>query len=130
LQLDTYWSNRFEKVWNWNEYPQRGNRIDTGIDLVAQDREGNLWAIQVKFHESSKIDHNEVSKFIATATPQEFNKRLFIAVGDFTQIALETLKNNEVEILTFENIVQDYNIDWALFNWGKNQKTLKLFLKK
>ena len=35
LQLDTYWSNRFEKVWNWNEYPQRGNRIDTGIDLVA-----------------------------------------------------------------------------------------------
>ena len=119
LQLDTYWSNRFEKVWNWNEYPQRGNRIDTGIDLVAQDREGNLWAIQVKFHESSKIDHNEVSKFIATATPQEFNKRLFIAAGDFTQIALETLKNNEVEVLTFENIVQDYNIDWALFNWEK-----------
>lgn len=25
----------FSNVWLWNEYPQKGNRVDTGVDLVG-----------------------------------------------------------------------------------------------
>ena len=38
------------QVWLWNDWP--GNwGSDAGIDLVAQDRDGQLWAIQAKAYD-------------------------------------------------------------------------------
>jgi predicted helicase len=38
---------RVTRVWLWDEWPRRWGR-DAGIDLVAEDHEGGLWAIQAK----------------------------------------------------------------------------------
>ena len=40
--------DRSERVWLWNECPDRDGP-DTGIDLVAEEREGGLCVIQCKF---------------------------------------------------------------------------------
>jgi len=40
LKKHNYWGKVFKEVWLWEEYPDRGNRQDTGIDLVAEDTEG------------------------------------------------------------------------------------------
>ena len=40
--------DRFARVWLWHEWPDRDGP-DTGIDLVAEEREGGLCAIQCKF---------------------------------------------------------------------------------
>jgi predicted helicase len=42
----------FDQVWLWKDWPGRAGKVDTGIDLVAQEAEtGDLWAIQCKFYE-------------------------------------------------------------------------------
>ena len=38
---------RFRKVWLWNEWPEAW-AADAGIDLVAEEHGGGLWAIQAK----------------------------------------------------------------------------------
>src|SRR5215211_8931662 len=38
---------RFRRVWLWSEWP-RAWAPDAGIDLVAQEHGGDLWAIQAK----------------------------------------------------------------------------------
>ncbi|MGH3884789.1 MAG: hypothetical protein ACRDRC_15490, partial [Pseudonocardiaceae bacterium] len=45
------WSDRFSNVWLWSEWPGRHGRPDTGIELVAEEREtAGLTAIQCKFY--------------------------------------------------------------------------------
>ena len=38
---------KLRQVWLWDEWPGRSSR-DIGIDLVAEARDGGLWAIQAK----------------------------------------------------------------------------------
>ncbi|MDR3203520.1 MAG: DEAD/DEAH box helicase family protein, partial [Deltaproteobacteria bacterium] len=46
-----YEQYNFKKVWLWKEYPhpQAQNRIDTGIDIIAETESGQYWAVQCKF---------------------------------------------------------------------------------
>jgi predicted helicase len=38
---------RLRQVWLWDDWPGRWGR-DAGIDLVAEDQDGGLWAVQAK----------------------------------------------------------------------------------
>ena len=120
LKKHNYWGNLFKEVWLWEEYPNRGNRHDTGIDLVAEDKEGNIWAIQAKFYLDSKISHEEVSKFIAAATPDEFKYRLFVYVGELTNHAEETLRKNAVYTIDIKDELE--LIDWEKFSWSSPEQ--------
>ena len=52
LPLDAVYGQLFDEVWRWLEWPDRGGKVDTGIDLVAREREtGEYTAIQCKFYE-------------------------------------------------------------------------------
>ena len=44
------YSSNLKQVWLWDEWPLAGSR-DIGIDLVAEDRDGGLWAIQAKHYD-------------------------------------------------------------------------------
>jgi predicted helicase len=49
LTNDPVYKHELRRVWLWDEWPPGpGGRwgIDAGIDLVAEDRQGHLWAIQ------------------------------------------------------------------------------------
>jgi predicted helicase len=39
LTKDPYYADLFSDVWLWMEWPDRGNKPDTGIDLVARERD-------------------------------------------------------------------------------------------
>jgi predicted helicase len=61
LKTDPLYTARFSDVWQWSDWPNRDNKTDTGIDLVAREREtGELCAIQCKFfdevHDLQKSD--------------------------------------------------------------------------
>lgn len=52
IRQDKARGERFSHVWRWREWPDRNNRPDTGIDLVARERDsGNLVAIQCKYRQ-------------------------------------------------------------------------------
>lgn len=55
LQVKPKYADQFSQVWLWQEWPDRNGLVDTGIDLVAEDRyTGELVAIQAKFYDPAK----------------------------------------------------------------------------
>jgi predicted helicase len=49
LKTDPFYKQHFSEVWMWMDFPKRGNMPDTGIDLVAIERDtGDYCAIQCK----------------------------------------------------------------------------------
>lgn len=56
LTVEPQYAQLYDAVWMWTDYPQRGTRKDTGIDLVARSRDtGELTAIQCKFFDPSTL---------------------------------------------------------------------------
>lgn len=39
LRTDPEYAARFSNVWMWSDWPDRAGKPDTGIDLVAEERE-------------------------------------------------------------------------------------------
>ena len=70
--------DRFAHIWLWDDWPGRGGP-DTGVDLVAEDRDGNEWAIQCKNYFKTTIDTTNVNGFLAAAAG--FHNRLFVSTS-------------------------------------------------
>ncbi len=52
FQTDPVYKDRFSEVWLWMDWPFRNGLADTGIDLVAREREsGRYCAIQCKCYD-------------------------------------------------------------------------------
>ena len=52
FELDPLLNRSYDQVWRWIDWPERKGKPDTGIDLVARERDtGDLTAIQCKFYE-------------------------------------------------------------------------------
>jgi superfamily II DNA or RNA helicase len=80
LENDPEYAERLTKVWPWKQWPGRDVDVDTGIDLVAEDTDGNLWAIQSKgYGEDKPIPKAELNKFLAASSTRPFTYRLLIS---------------------------------------------------
>ena len=72
---------RFEQVWLWGEWPERDGP-DTGIDLVAREREGGYCAIQCKFFDPHRpVPKKAIDSFIAASEPLRYTSRLIVNTG-------------------------------------------------
>ena len=70
------------RVWLWDDWPGRWGR-DAGIDLVAEDHEGGLWAIQAKHYDPAyAIKKADLDSFLSESSRPEFSFRLLIASTD------------------------------------------------
>ena len=59
-------------MWLWNEWPRRWG-ADAGIDLVAEDRRGHLWAIQAKAYDAATwITKRDVNTFLSESARSVF----------------------------------------------------------
>ncbi len=80
LTNDPFWKSELNpsSVTLWNDSKFR-NGPDIGIDLTAEDHQGNVWAIQVKNWESTKaLPKSEIDKFLSTSNTKQFTHRLLI----------------------------------------------------
>ena len=59
----------FEEVWLWNEFPYNGGVHDFGIDLVAKKKDFDEYcAIQCKFYdETNPVSKEDVDSFIGAS---------------------------------------------------------------
>lgn len=69
LRNDPEWTTRFSDVWLWSEWPGRNGRPDTGIDLVAKNRDrDDFTAIQCKFYEADrKVAKEDIDGFLSAS---------------------------------------------------------------
>ncbi|MCL2604800.1 MAG: DEAD/DEAH box helicase family protein [Defluviitaleaceae bacterium] len=84
LLTDPKYAHQLKHCWLWEDFFARGELggTDTGIDIVAQTRNGEFWAVQCKLRDESHYTTKpEVDTFLSTSsrlfTNQEGNKTGF-----------------------------------------------------
>ena len=82
LENDPLYKAKLEDVWLWDDWPDRWGP-DCGIDLVARDTEGNIWAIQAKcYNPEYSVSKKDVDSFLSESTNAKIHNRLLIATTD------------------------------------------------
>jgi superfamily II DNA or RNA helicase len=82
LENDPTYQHLLRRVWLWKDWPGRKG-IDAGIDLVAEDHDGKLWAIQAKAYAPAySISKANIDKFVAESSRKVFTHRLLIGTTD------------------------------------------------
>lgn len=140
LRTDPSWSSRFGQVWLWNDWPGRAGKPDTGIDLVAQEREtGDLAAIQCKFYDPShSLQKSDIDSFFTASGKSGFSSRLIVSTTDkWTKHAEDALRGQQIPVTRLR--VQDLDessVDWSQFSLDapevmkrKDKKDLRLHQK-
>lgn len=119
FKADKFYSQKFTNVYMWGEWPGRDGS-DTGIDLVAYDREGGgrkKCAIQCKcYDDGTTLDQKNVTSFIAEARGNDdFDSMILVFTGNnITSNATKKLRANKVHVMTKDHL-NDSSIDWSKY---------------
>ena len=133
LLRDPTYGSRFSVVVKWNDWPGRGKRTDTGIDLVATEREtGDLCAIQCKFYDPDHyLAKEDLDSFFTESGKTPFKSRMVISTTDhWSKNAERALENQQIPVSRLR--VQDLDaspVDWGTFDVARPQR-LRLRDKK
>jgi superfamily II DNA or RNA helicase len=116
LENDPTYVSRLKTVWLWKQWKQRWSEAEAGIDLVAEDLDGKLWAIQAKaYGENRPIPKRELDKFLSVSNRKEFSFRLLITTTSegLHHIAAETVAAQEKPVLIVgRSDLRDSPVDW------------------
>jgi len=114
LTNDPMYKHELRRVWLWREWPGRWG-VDAGIDLVAEDRNKGLWAIQAKAYDPAyRVTKRDVDRFLAESGRAVFSYRMLIATTDLIdRIGERTIQDQEKRVSFFRlNDLQAANVDW------------------
>ena len=119
FKVDRHYGNRFgNRVWPWKKWARDSNvdRPDEGIDIVAEERNGDLCAIQCKcYADDGSIDLKALGTFVTAAGTYKMKNRILVYTGDhITEKAEHHLKRNNGAILTQETL-RSAAVDWSGF---------------
>ncbi len=97
---DPLFSKRFSKVWLWSEWPGQKRDHDDGIDLVAQESDGGVCAIQCKFYGEDKyIDRKAIDSFLVSSARKPFTSRIFVSTTErWSSSAEKILADQQVPV--------------------------------
>jgi predicted helicase len=114
LTHDPIYARELRQVWLWNEWPGRWG-IDAGIDLVAEDYRGKLWAIQAKAYDAAySITKQDVDTFLSESGRPEFSFRLLIAttnhIGHNAKRTIE-MQEKQASVLDLGQL-EAAQVDW------------------
>jgi predicted helicase len=96
LTHDPVYAHELRRVWMWDDWPGRWV-ADAGIDLVAEDHEGHLWAIQAKAYDpATTVTKDDINTFLSESARAQFSFRLLIATTNLMgHIAKRTMEGQE-----------------------------------
>src|SRR5690606_15625808 len=120
---DPLYVSRFSEVWLWNEWPGRNGKADTGIDLVAQERDtGALVAIQCKFYAPSyTLQKGDIDSFFTASGKSPFASRLIVSTTDkWSKHAEDALEAQQIPCARLRVAdLEDSAVDWSKFSLDK-----------
>lgn len=84
FELDPMLAQQYDAVWRWIDWPDRDGKADTGIDLVARERDsGDYTAIQCKFYEPTHtLAKGDIDSFFTASGKTAFTNRVIISTTD------------------------------------------------
>lgn len=134
LQNEPIYKNLYSDVWQLKDVPvEYGiSKIDTGVDLVARNRNtGELTAIQAKFHRG-KVGKGEINSFIADLGKSQYSAGMIVSTTDeWNQNALDTVDSQTKQIQKIGlSDLRHSKIDWSSFNFKKPKDVIVKSYKK
>ncbi|WP_082691823.1 DEAD/DEAH box helicase [Mycobacterium sp. IS-1556] len=114
LENDPVYRHELRRVWLWSEWHGRWGG-DAGIDLVAEDRNGTLWAIQAKAYDPKyRVSRKDIDRFLAESGRAVFGYRMLIATTDLIdRIGERTINDQEKRVTFFRlNDLRTASVDW------------------
>ena len=84
FQLAPALAQQYDEVCRWIDWEGRAGKPDTGIDLVARERDtGSLTAIQCKFYEPGHLlAKSDIDSFFTASGKKPFTNRVIISTTD------------------------------------------------
>ena len=121
LENDPSYRRQVRTVWLWNDWPERWGP-DAGIDLVAETRSGELWAIQSKAYDPAhSVTKSDVDTFLSESARKQFVYRLLIATTDnFSRNALRTIQAQEKPV----GVLRRTDLERSAVIWPASPKDL------
>lgn len=126
FEVDPYFEERFDQVWMWNDWPDKGKVGDVGIDLVARERgTGEHCAIQCKFYlPENAVAKADIDSFFTAMGRKQFTSGIIVSTTDkWGKNADDALKHQTKQInrLSMHDL-EESPIDWSKFS--KNRPDL------
>jgi len=129
FELDPLLSQQYEKVWRWIDWPGRKGKPDTGIDLVARERDtGEYTAIQCKFYEpTTTLSRGDIDAFFTASGKTPFSNRVIISTTDrWGKNAEEALEGQSIPVQRIGMAeIAESPIDWDIA-WPKGELQVNL----
>lgn len=115
----------YQNVWLLSDVPDDYgiSKKDTGVDLVAEQKNGDLVAIQAKFY-THKVGKDSINSFVAELGKSYYQHGLIVStVDEWNSNARETIEQNEkgIEIIGLSDL-RNSQIDWSQFNFARPEK--------
>ena len=119
IQQDKAQSERFADVWLWDEWPGRDGP-DTGIDLVAQERDGgDIVGIQCKFYApGTAVRQGDIDSFLAHLGRQPFRQGIIVsATENWGPNVQRRLRDRQEPVSAWGAwVFENSSIDWSRFD--------------
>lgn len=107
-------------MWLWSEWPDRGNRPDRGIDIVAHNADGSgLTAVQCKFYDPlHQVTKKDIDTFLSESGKKGFTSRLVVATTDKWNSAAEAALEDQAVPVNRIGLLDLLNspIDWDSYS--------------
>ncbi|ANK39356.1 helicase [Staphylococcus sp. AntiMn-1] len=116
----------YKNVWELRDVPNEfglPDKKDKGVDLVAEQFNGDIIAIQAKFYRNT-IGKSEINSFVAETGANYYQGGLIIStVDDWNKNAKSTIENNQknIEILGLSDL-RNSQINWSDFNFERPEE--------
>lgn len=120
LRVDPVFADQFSDVWLWNEYPGNNGKGDSGIDLVAEDRNtGHHVAIQCKFFApTTTVSKPMIDSFLAASGKDGFKERIIVSTTEkWNSTAEDTIRQQLIPVRRIGmSELEHSRVDWAQFS--------------
>ncbi|SMC38963.1 DEAD/DEAH box helicase [Janibacter indicus] len=120
LRTAPEFADRFEDVYLWQDWPERGGQADHGIDIVAKDIHTGGWcAVQAKFYDpQSHINKTDIDTFLSAASNKAFTSKLFVSTTtSWGPTAKHVLDAAEVTRIGLSDLLES-KVDWESIDWS------------
>ena len=122
LRTDPVYADQFSDVWLWQDWPGRGGKHDTGIDIVAVDRlSGGNVAIQCKFFDAhSTISKPDIDTFLSASGKEGFTQRIIVSTTDkWNAHAEDAIQGQQIPVRRIGLAdLEASTINWDAFDWA------------
>lgn len=126
LKNEPLYRRLYKNVWLLSEVPSEYGipKKDTGVDIVAEQFNGDLVAIQAKYYKN-KIGKSEINSFVAETGKRYYQSGMIVStVDEWNDNARETIEYNakDIEIIGLTNL-RNSQLNWADFDFSRPEET-------